>query len=1276
MGTSKKFVLASIISSVLVLAFMLGLAPSHDAPDASAADSGRISMVDLLAAAGFGGGDSKLVGVTVDSPLDGKVVKVNADNPPATLPIPVSADSSTDAVQFGAQEEGDDLFNPAGQEWSGTVTSDFIENAPFVGAIDVASFLTGVATTVTDIAIYAFGYNAVLKANLTYDEVNDPADRVRITLSEQLAILDTDENGIPFNPLNTIGPNEVWATTVTKNGQETTVLIASLDNAAKGASPVGVTVNPAPDIAVTAPSLNDLQGEGLVGIGETAHLFVEVAGNLASLLDNVDGDASNGALNAWAAQTLALQPGDLLALASYIDISIIYTLYTGTQWDELDVLTGGLGVDLALSNLSAPNGDLELHSFPTRYIDGITAKGGGTVGINDLELTNVPGPQVWSEVPNVNINNDELTVTLESLSTFAPMDIAAIRVDSINPTSTTVGVGVDATITGIFGNLAGLSVAAADAAYDVYLNATQIAFRLGLKGDDKSTYAIDPRTPGSTTTMYVTVPNSLPVGLYDVTVTSTADPSVTDTLADGFEVIGEYTLEVNYAGTGSGVVTAVETTKGADETFGPFGENAEVQLTAIPDLGSAFLGWSGDTGNLSSTVTNPTLWTALANDSIIATFDLLYNCFVLYVDFSAGGVASVISATNGNCDTNAYPEGTVATVQAVPDSGFIFSNWEGDVANPNAATTTVLIDEDPENVKAIFTPAGSPVILSVTPDEAWIFGGVVAQATGTDLTAGTNVILGGQLITAYNHAPDGTTLDFVVPPTLDGTNTPLVLADISVINGIGSTTIPNGFTYKRHQSDGTVNESAAILDTNGGTVQVTLGAPHSNFATIELPAVSVAKGDPPLYVIARNAQYDDTKGGNFGDLGTSNINYGTQIDGAYDFTIHLYQNQSSKGDPPVGSATLTDVTSDILDDFDRPIDADGNAQPSTPLLLSAPLTDTSLTNGDIRDSVTIWSVAVDYDYVAETINLSKGGPTGTYNSEIYAAEVSPAITAGSADGLSPDALDDARLYSLNGFSLRQNAILPPADAAGIRIKDEPGTVQGPTTGGTELTIISPKGDLAWLDRIEIVEAGTTKSNKFIFPLPGQTDDKLVLVTEPGTNEFELDVIMPPFRPEGIVDFVIYGKGSTTPIATLESVFEYQTSFDSGLLLTLLGLLVALIGLFAGGDSGGGGGGPCFIATAAYGTPLAGEIDTLRAVRDTYLLDSAIGSAFVDAYYHVSPVVADQVAASPVLAAVVRGILIPVIFIGNMALQTPALFAFVALSIGVLYMRRRKLRSQG
>ena len=54
-------------------------------------------------------------------------------------------------------------------------------------------------------------------------------------------------------------------------------------------------------------------------------------------------------------------------------------------------------------------------------------------------------------------------------------------------------------------------------------------------------------------------------------------------------------------------------------------------------------------------------------------------------------------------------------------------------------------------------------------------------------------------------------------------------------------------------------------------------------------------------------------------------------------------------------------------------------------------------------------------------------------------------------------------------------------------------------------------------------------------------------------------------------------------------------------------------------------GECLIASAAYGTPLAREIDVLRVARDRHLLTNAVGTAFVDAYYRMSPAGADRIA---------------------------------------------------
>lgn len=68
------------------------------------------------------------------------------------------------------------------------------------------------------------------------------------------------------------------------------------------------------------------------------------------------------------------------------------------------------------------------------------------------------------------------------------------------------------------------------------------------------------------------------------------------------------------------------------------------------------------------------------------------------------------------------------------------------------------------------------------------------------------------------------------------------------------------------------------------------------------------------------------------------------------------------------------------------------------------------------------------------------------------------------------------------------------------------------------------------------------------------------------------------------------------------------------------------------------GGGCLIATAAYGTELAPQIQNLRQIRDERVLSTDSGkwfiSAFSQAYYVFSPTVADMQRENPVLKNVV------------------------------------------
>jgi hypothetical protein len=72
---------------------------------------------------------------------------------------------------------------------------------------------------------------------------------------------------------------------------------------------------------------------------------------------------------------------------------------------------------------------------------------------------------------------------------------------------------------------------------------------------------------------------------------------------------------------------------------------------------------------------------------------------------------------------------------------------------------------------------------------------------------------------------------------------------------------------------------------------------------------------------------------------------------------------------------------------------------------------------------------------------------------------------------------------------------------------------------------------------------------------------------------------------------------------------------------------------------------CFIATAAYGSTTAEQINVLRKFRDVVLLQNNAGSELVALYYRLSPPIADFVAGNGLLRTLVREFLIdPLVWI--------------------------------
>lgn len=70
--------------------------------------------------------------------------------------------------------------------------------------------------------------------------------------------------------------------------------------------------------------------------------------------------------------------------------------------------------------------------------------------------------------------------------------------------------------------------------------------------------------------------------------------------------------------------------------------------------------------------------------------------------------------------------------------------------------------------------------------------------------------------------------------------------------------------------------------------------------------------------------------------------------------------------------------------------------------------------------------------------------------------------------------------------------------------------------------------------------------------------------------------------------------------------------------------------------------PCFVATAAWGSPMADEIGALRRLRDRHLRTNLLGRALVRAYEHLGPSLAEVIRHDDDRRAVARGLLGPVV----------------------------------
>jgi phospholipase C len=182
-----------------------------------------------------------------------------------------------------------------------------------------------------------------------------------------------------------------------------------------------------------------------------------------------------------------------------------------------------------------------------------------------------------------------------------------------------------------------------------------------------------------------------------------ADASVTA----AFNVI-PVQLTVQSAGTGTGTVTSNPSGINCGTTCSAsFAIGTSVTLTAAPNTGSTFAGWSGacsGTGTCAVTLT--------ASTSITATFNVpTVQLTVQRAGTGTGTVASSPSGISCGATCNAgFASGTSITLTATPGTGSTFVGWSGACSGTGTCAVTPTANT---SVTATFNLAASSILLTV-----------------------------------------------------------------------------------------------------------------------------------------------------------------------------------------------------------------------------------------------------------------------------------------------------------------------------------------------------------------------------------------------------------------------------------------------------------------------------------------------------------------------------------------------------------------------------------
>jgi hypothetical protein len=200
-----------------------------------------------------------------------------------------------------------------------------------------------------------------------------------------------------------------------------------------------------------------------------------------------------------------------------------------------------------------------------------------------------------------------------------------------------------------------------------------------------------------------------------------------------------FTLTVTKSGTGTGTITSSPAGISCGSSCSAtFDSGTVVNLTATPDSGSTFAGWSGAcTGTGACSVTMD------AAKSVGANFSANAGPFTLTVSKSGNGTGTVTSTPSGiSCGTTcsaSFASGTVVSLAATPDSGSTFAGWGGACSGTGACSVTM---NSAQSVSATFNSNSTVALSALTVNPPSVVGGNSSTGTVTLTGAATaNIVV-------------------------------------------------------------------------------------------------------------------------------------------------------------------------------------------------------------------------------------------------------------------------------------------------------------------------------------------------------------------------------------------------------------------------------------------------------------------------------------------------------------------------------------------------------